>query len=265
MSNRLNAVAETQLKAFERNMKEVTRILSTQISEMVSGNLKLMKGKFEISPDNMNNVLEIANDLINTLQGSGYNDLISESLLQQRRMITERLKEFRSGYIGERLGEFNTETLDSLLQMQNSELLDIGADAINKVKSILIQQVTIGGSLKEFSALLAKTLDDRLSGYAETYLRTAKGQYQQMIEDQIAEQIGFDGIWEYTPSDLMDNSHEECIWALEQKAHSPYFTAEEKDAFQAGTAYAGQPSPPRWNCRHRFDMTDLTMEEYLKE
>lgn len=257
---------QKNLADFEKGIVQIQKQLLSNI-KFTMGDLNLKNGKFLNASDDIKEAILQLNNIDEALEQSGYYKFIQDEILKQKEYFKIRSGEIQKQF--KSLGGFDANAVDGFLQAEFITLQDVGTSAANAVKQTLLQSVTTGLDFDEAVNLIASKLDTNLTRYAETWYRTAFNEYTQKVEDNLAEAIGFgddeDDIWEYMGAPLQDNSHEECIWALTEKDHCPFFTNEEKEAFETGTAYPGQPSPPRYNCQHKFNITNMTYEEYKKQ
>lgn len=249
-----------QMSSFSGQMAAVIKSFNRKLN----ASLKFTTEAGVILPieQNFEQVTIMASELITALQESGYYDLAKKFVENNddftRLQIKDMAKRFKKAEIY--YGKISGTTLNSLKTMQYNGMADLGTSRLSAIKQTVYQSVLAGTSNDVLLNNLTKHLD-QLSQYAETYMRTAKREYSQQTENLIAKEAGLtDIIWEYIGAPLQDNSHEECIWALEDKPHAPFFTTEEKDEFEAGGGY--DHTEPRWNCQHIFGITDMTYEEY---
>lgn len=256
-------VINDQVLTFETNLASIIRAFSSKLN----ASFKFTTVKDVIVPieENFEQVAIIAGELAESLTNAGYYDLVKEFTsnnddftVQQIKDMSKRFKKAKTYY-----GAIEPTTLSSLKSMQYNGMADLGVTRLNTIKSALFQSVLAGTSRETLIANMEKQMQI-LEREATTYLRTAKREYSQQVENQIAKEAGLtEIIWEYVGAPLQDNSHPECRCALEEKEHAPYFTQEEKDEFEAGGGECAHDEP-RWNCQHIFGITDLTYEEYLK-
>lgn len=251
-----------QMATFSGQMAAVIKSLNRRLNSSLKFTTEA--GKILPIDQNFERVAIIASELAEALEESGYYDLIKQftennddfTILQIKEM-GKRFKDAETYY-----GKISGTTLSSLKTMQYNGMADLGLSRLSAIKQTVFQSVLAGTSDEILRNNLANNLD-QLGRYADTYLRTAKREYSQQMENLIATEAGLtEIIWEYIGAPLQDNSHPECIWALEDKPHAPFFTQEEKDEFEAGGGY--NHTEPRWNCQHIFGITDMTFEEYEK-
>ncbi len=246
---------------FEKNLAKIMTKLENKIEKFV-GKLDSVKGNLTVTKENLSQSVVLYNEIQETLKKAGYGEIVSNTLFDNKNMIKER--SLAVGKFKE-MGKFDKTILTNLVNVQYGEIMALEVDAARAVKATLMNQVIAGVSRKDAISMLKKQLDTKLRSYTETYVRTAKQQFTQQVEDEIAKSIDFgkekNDIWEYAGADLQDNSHDECIWALTSKEHAPYFTNAEKEEFEAGGGF--EHTEPRWNCQHNFFITDMTYEEYL--
>ena len=143
---------------------------------------------------------------------------------------------------------------------------NLGEQTLPAIHNAITQSVINGSTITQMTNQISGKLG-KFEQYAKTYIVTAKREFIQKTENYVAEKINFgsekDDIWEYIGAPLQDNSHPECVWALEQKENAPYFTNAEKEEFESGGGYPH--TEPRWNCQHNFMITDMTYAEAFGE
>jgi uncharacterized protein YukE len=206
------------------------------------------------------------NEMINGMNGviSKNNTIITQALADLKKTNSKYLEDAKkrvpksmTKFVG-----FDNNSLNAMIQMQYLGIETVQAQAVDAIKSATITYINTPTTIDKLLQDLQGRID-QLEAHTKTQLNTFYREYSQTLENQIAEQIGFgenkDDIWEYSGAPLQDNSHDECVWALTQKQGAPYFTNEEKIAFESGGLYSH--SEPRWNCQHDFVMTNLTYAE----
>jgi hypothetical protein len=202
--------------------------------------------------------------VVDQLEKAGYYDLAKQFTRNNKDFTTVQIKEMATRFkdAASYYGALEKTVFKGLQNMQYNGMTVLGSTRVNAITEALYNSVIAGTSNAQLQVVLEKQLD-MFGQYAETYIRTAKREYSQQTEFEIARDAGIeDVIWEYIGAPLQDNSHEECIWALTEKEHAPYFTTAEMEEFQAGGGL--EHTEPRWNCQHIFGITDMTMEEYLE-
>jgi len=246
--------------SFEQELAKIVKTLESRINKFVDA-MAIQDGRFLVKQENFKNATILYNEVMGALRDSGFEDVIGKEMLKSKSIIDERIDAVSTF---KEVGKFDKTMLKDLMKTQFGEVMGLGNDAARSVKSVLMQQVISGAQRTEAVNLLKKTLETKLQRHAETLVRTSKNQFTQQVENELAKEVGYGekDIWEYAGAPLQDNSHAECIWALTQKEHAPYFTNAEKEEFEAGGLF--DHTEPRWNCQHNFFMVDLTYEEYLK-
>lgn len=249
---------------FINAMKQVQKELLREI-KAIMGDFSTYGGLIDNSPEEMQRNLILLRNIDQALQKTGFNEAIEDGTIKLRKFLGANLDQYKGKF--KALGQFDETAIDGLIVSKYESLNDIGTDALFQVKQQLINSITIGQSMADATSKISEILDERLKKYAETYYRTAMQEYRQAATNFIADKIGFgeekSDIWVYVGAPLQENSHDECIWALTQ--HGRLFTNEEKKAFERGSAYPGQPAPPRYNCQHEFQISDYTLEDYEKQ
>ena len=252
-----------QNELFEKNMLKVINEFNKSLVAMVS-KLDSVNGKLLIT-DNVKNAVLIKKQIGEALKDAGYFDLIKNTVEANEKILDLQMIDIGKR-IGSKFGSIDQTTIRALFKMDFTGMQNLADTAMPAISNAIMQSVMVGAPVKKMMEAVEGQLG-KFEGYAKTYLKTAKSQFIQNTEDIIANDIGFgedkDDIWEYFGAPLQDNSHEECIWALERKPHTPYFTDTERQEFEAGGGYSH--SEPRWNCQHNFLMTNLTFKEYKGE
>ena len=256
------AIINSQTELFNAGMVSVIRKLSNYLNSGIK--LTTEAGLIVPTVDNFENIAIVSGELLEQLEKSGYYNLIREFSQNNTDFTAQQIKEMGKRFQGADtyLGAIEGTTLSGLQNMQYEGMAVLGQSRIGAISQVLYDSVLAGTSNAVLTGNLKSQLGN-LSRYSETYLRTAKREYSQQTEFEIAKAAGIDRdetIWEYIGAPLQDNSHAECVWALLDKPHAPFFTTAEMEEFQAGGGY--DHMEPRWNCQHIFGITDLTIEEY---
>lgn len=256
---------DNKAEQFRKDLIPILEEIKKQM-EMSLSNFNIKGGKFLIEDYSSSQLIQFNNSFITSLETSGYNDLVGKYLGDARLHLKDRASEFAK--IFPQLGEISPASLDNILKVNATEFSLVSDDIAGRLQTRLTNQVLNGESLVNSIEILNGVLDSDLIRYSETWLRTAYQQYMQKTEDFLGKKIGFgesrDDIWEYVGAPLQSNSHSECIWALRTRATS-YFTTKQKEAFQNGTAYVGQPAPPRYNCQHIFIISSHALTKLARE
>jgi len=255
---------QSSVDAFMKSIEKVQADLLKRIEKELQKNFTFTANRLE-EGDIRTAILQLDN-IVKTLDATGFNELIASAVVEQKQYLTLRAAEIKKA-VGKVFGGVDQTALNAFLEAEFVSLQNIGESAMMAVKQELLQSILAGRTFDDAVLAIQGQVESKLTRYAETWYRTSFNEYTQRVEDTIAEQIGFgedeDDIWVFYGAPLQKNSHEECRWALEKKEHFPYFTNDEKIAFENGTAYGGQPSPPRYNCQHSFGITNKTYQEYL--
>ena len=248
---------EAQTAQFERDMAKVVKRLERQVQKIIDG-LQSVNGTLTTSASALNDALNISKDLAEALKDSGYYELAEKTLKQNTKLMNLRHDELKTLLGRERLGKIDTTTLNALNKMNFQGMSGLGESSIIRIREAIFNSVNLGLPLTQLRDELMNSTGI-LKHHAETYIRTAKREFSQRVEDNVAEKVGFgedkDDIWEYSPSITQSNSHKECIWAVGKR----YFTNAQKNEFNSGGGYSH--SEPRWNCVHRFTITNMTYDE----
>ena len=251
---------EEQTKDFTEQMELVIAKLEKQIDDIIL-KLRMRDGFLLVDQKNYRKVIEISGDLAKALEDSGYYELAERTLKANNKILAKQHEALKDLLGRERLGQIDKTTIQALNAMKFDGMTNLADDTLNAIKNALYDGVNLGLPMSKIREQLGKQLG-KLSQYTETYIRTAKREFSQKVENITAQKIGFgkdkDDIWEYSPAILQKNSHAECIWAVKKQ----YFTDEEKQDFEAGILPTGMNrSAVRYNCVHRFQITNKTYKE----
>ena len=257
---------DDKLTGFDKELAKIVAKVKKDV-ELAIAQLPAINGNFDSLKFDEVQLLQINDSIITSLEANGYNDLIANQLGDMRKELTNRVNDLRKAGF-EQLGEVRASDLDNLINYNATEFGRVTQDISEKIQTQLAQQILAGSPLEETIPALATTLSSDLKRYSETWMRTAYQQYQQKVEDTLANEIGYgeeeDDEWEYIGAPLQNNSHSECVWALRERKDN-IFTTKEKEAFQTGNAYGGQPAPPRYNCQHYFVMSPKDLRDKLSK
>ena len=256
------AIIKSQVVDFNSQMAKIISDLNKYIN--YGKNFTIEAGWIMPIEANFESAIMISNGLMDALADSGYYDLIKKFSTNNKDFSTQQIKEMAKRFKGAETyyGAIEKTTLTSLQTMQYNGMAQLGQEYVGKIGQVLYSSVITGTTDKQLLMGLETQLGN-LSRYSETYLRTAKREYSQQTEFEIAKAAGIDRgetIWEYIGAPLQANSHPECEYALIDKPHAPFFTTAEMEEFQAGGGY--DHTEPRWNCQHIFGITDMTLAEY---
>lgn len=256
-------LSDEYLEDFEYQLEKVVKRLNRKIQEIIDDYV-IISGIFEVSAENIDKALVVQSNLMKALEDSGYYSLATKTLKNLDKLLELRSTELKGLLDRERLGGVTDITLESLQKLKYSGMEGLAERQILAIKESLYNSVTLGLPKNQLRVELEKKLGT-LSEYAKTYMRTSYREYAQTYENIVADKIGFglrkDDIWEYMPPVLQDNSHLECIYAVKKQ----YFTNAEKIDFENGGLSLTYPhSEPRWNCVHRFQITNVTFKEAFK-
>jgi len=228
---------EEQIKVFEKNISKVINKYEKLLLNLTK-EIDFSKLNFETK-----HIMLMGSELIELLHKSGYDELIKKTIRDNRGFIIAGKDEMIKRLGLKTLKGIGKDTLDGLLAMDFLELEKIGNRyAIEKIQSVLYESVLTGKNYGDTIEEIKITLENKLKGYTETYIRTSKGRFRQKVEDEIAKANFEPGeiTWEYVGPDD-GATRDECSTALAKQ----YFTTEEKEAFEAEYGI-------RFNCRHRF-------------
>ena len=251
---------EAQTAQFELDMAKVVKRLERQVQKIIDG-LQSVNGTLTTSASALNDALNISKDLAEALKDSGYYELAEKTLKQNTKLMNLRHDELKTLLGRERLGKIDTTTLNALNKMNFQGMSGLGESSIIRIREAIFNSVNLGLPLTQLRDELMNSTGI-LKHHATTLIRTTKRQFAQRVEDNVAELIKFNGrndIWEYSPSILQTNSHPECVYAVGKG----YFTNAQKIDFETN-GYGGH-YPPRYNCVHRFVITNVTYKEAFGE
>ena len=253
---------DSQVTRFNTQMERVIK----KMSNFLNSSIKMTTESGLIVPvaENFDNVSVVAGELIQALEDAGYYDLINKFSQNNSDFTAQQIKEMGKRFKGASTyyGAIEKTSLNGLKNMQYEGMASLGQNTLNSISTALYDSVLAGTSNAQLTSKLGKELG-KLGRYAETYVRTAKREYSQQTEYEILRAADIDRgetIWEYIGAPLQDNSHAECIWAITEKIHAPFFTTAEMEEFNAGGGL--DHTEPRWNCQHIFGITDMTVAEY---
>ena len=248
---------QSQAAQFERDMTKVVTRLEKQVQSIID-KFESIDGSLTVSANNLNNALSVSNELNQALKDSGYYNLAEKALNQNTKLMDVRHTELKKLLGRQRLGQIDTSTFTALNKVSFTGMTDLAeVDFVIRIREAIFNSVNLGLPISVLREEMIKGIG-MLKHHANTYIRTAKRQFAQQVEDNAAKLIGFNGkndIWEYTPEILQRNSHPECVYAVEKQ----YFTNTEKIEFNSGGGYSH--SEPRWNCVHSFVITNITFDE----
>jgi len=249
-----------QITSLEDQFGSVNRKLISELTKILSKNMSITNGRVLID-ENLDIIAGLDNMLEEAFQKSGYYSVLTDSVLQSKENA-QLVFDFASGNIAN-LGMIDNKTINGLIQMQWDGIKTVPVQIKENLKNGIYQSILSG---RPFSSIVdsIQKQSDQLVNRTLTQVRTFKREFAQTIENETAKQIGFgenkDDIWEYLGAPLQDNSHPECVLAVEKQ----YFTNQEKEDFENGVGEIPH-SEPRWNCQHRFVMTNLTYKEAFGE
>ena len=252
---------EKQVEIFEEELKRMQSGILRDLENYVNSTFKTKNGKY-ILDEGTDLTVDMTAKLQEVLAENGYYETVNEQLFDfNQEILANRLGEFP------RIApDFATEQLDALLRANFETLSGVSANTGNNLKRLLINSLVQNESVSQLAQKFSDELEKNLINHSATLMRTSRRMYYQEIENVIAESIDDEIIWVYAGAPLQGNSHQECIWALTAKPHTPYFTQAEKEEFEAGTLPAGlDRSAVRYNCQHYFQITSLTRKEYEKK
>ena len=259
-----NEIIKAQSAMFDRQMKSVLDNLRQFVN--YNATFTMESGFILPSQENYETIILVVDQLLDQLKEDGYYDLVQKFTTNNKEFTDVQIKDMakRFGAATTYYGAVEKTTLKGLKEMQYNGMVQLGQSRVNAIGQALYNNVIAGSTEKQLLVELDRNLGN-MSKYAETYIRTAKREYSQQTEYSIADEAGIakdEIIWEYIGAPLQDNSHPECVWALIEKEHAPFFTNDERIEFESGGGY--EHSEPRWNCQHIFGITDMTYEEYLE-
>jgi hypothetical protein len=252
----------------ERDLDSVIKTLQKTVDKYVLSLTDKIDLKTELKMTEINAMVD---GLYQALEQSGYNTTVMKSLADLQKTNAKYLADIKARIPAsaiESFSKFDQKSLNGLIKMQWLGIETVQAQSIDAIKQAVIQHIITPSSTASLISQVESKID-QLRNHTLAQINTFYREYGQQLENQVAEQIGFgedkDDIWVYTGAPLQENSHKECIWALREKDGAfgddmnAYFTDAEKEEFEAGGLY--EHTEPRWNCQHRFQITNVTKAE----
>jgi len=258
---------DLKVNQFVQDLALIVNDISKEIPSLLA-NFSIKNGAFNALDLSTAELNAFNLELLNVINNSGYNALVGDYLGQSREYLADRVNSMQKQYptLKPLMSGVKLSDLDNILLVNAEEFSLITQDISMAVQSKLTRMILGGDSLKNATEELSASLGSSLARYSETWLRTAYQRYIQQSEDFIAETVGFgknkDDAWDYIGAPLQGNSHTECIWALQTREDS-LFSPDQKKDFENGYAFAGQPSPPRYNCQHYFVMSSRSLKKLI--
>ena len=192
------------------------------------------------------------NELLKTLNNSGYDNAVREVIANETDMIKQIKALYAKSSFPMEFTSINTQSLSALQQQQFAYFHNLGVNAVNSIQKALVDSIIGASETSYLIQTIQDELGDKLARYATTYFQTAKNQLLQDVQEMSANNYRDAGVeiyWEYRgPDDI--KTRDECNWALSKRV----FTDEEYQEFLSGGGYPH--TEPRWNCRHVFVMID---------
>jgi len=242
-----------ELQKYDDNLAKITASMLDEIGKVLRQEFNILGGNIVPDLQRLTTVFQDVERIIT--ENPEYFNVTEKLLNEGQAELTERLKLLSKQFPNKKLGDLTFEKLKTITDLQVQTFAQVPQQTLFAIKDIIQLNVVQGANYDTLVEAIRKQLDDKLKRYATTYMSTAKNQFTQEMEYTLAEQINFSDnyYWEYFGDPLVENSHPECIWALTQKENAPYFTEEERQAFEAGTIPGHNPI--RYNCHHNFRMT----------
>lgn len=267
------ATINNQMKTYE---SELARIVSKIEKELIKlyGDFDITDGMLENNVANTQRLVELYDDIFAIVNDPEYSQLNFEAVQANNKILETRIPEIKkvlseAGYSAERLGSITLETFQNINQIDFTSIVRGGTQTTaNALFDNIKLNITQGISFKEAVAQMEKQVSEKMKQYSLVQMRTAKRQYFQEVEYTSAVSVGFgqddEDLWIYTPDILVDKSHCECIWALNDKPQTPYFTTQEMNYFNAGIIpkSCNPRSAIRYNCVHTFRISSKRKSDF---
>lgn len=249
MTKELLALTDKQVRAFERELGIAIRDLNRRLDALLA-KVKTKNGIILKTPANLQYLASLLPQMEQALLDSGYMNAVANLQAGD----TELLQMVReTSPIKLTYTRINANTLSALAQLQNTEFIGIGTNAMESIRQTVMNTVLGGARLEDGLAIIRAQLNDRLRPYAWTYANTSRKQTAQLAVDLAAEQIpASERFWAYN-GPLDDVTRQACIELLA----IGYFTDAERQEAEANYA-----EERMYNCRHSFD---LVSESTYKE
>lgn len=208
-------------------------------------------GAFEISGENLNEALLFSKRVIDYMNENGFLVDLQGQGEELSRVVGKHLAEVKNRFD---VVDFDAKTINALLEIDLENVYNITSETAMNIQRSFISNIATGSSV-ESTLNLVSGMVDKTTAEIGTLLRTFENTYYQMVEKEVADNINYDGVWEYIGAPLQANSHAECRWVLSERG-SVEFTREEMEAFEAGTypPHLAGRSAVRYNCQHYFVM-----------
>jgi len=206
----------------------------------------------------INKEAEVSVDMVANIVRA-FNKEFGEDLLDMAKNSGIELRDSISGHFKKRVKslpsvDYSLNNIRKQLDLGIEKLYNINMDIAEQLRDQLLLTIVSGGS-KDGLLNVADKIIDRAGVNYETLYRTYENGYYQLVERELAKELGYDGLWVYVGAPLQDNSHPECVWVLEERG-SVLFTKDEMERFEAGTypEHLIGRSAVRYNCQHYFVM-----------
>jgi len=257
-----NKKIDEQIDIFKKEITSIQEALNDRIESILNG-FDVMNGQIVIDDDTFVLASYFENSINETLSEYGYTESITDTINANLELFKDRRSELEKDfgkidvYVGDVL---NTQKIfsNNFVSIKDKFIKSLSIELNNAI----VQQVNIN----ELSDKLYDIVEVQFKDYTVIYADTSKNIFIQDAEVKFAQDIFGDldnVIWDYMGSPLVPNSHPECVWALTKKDKRPHFTNKEREDFESGLLPVGlKRSAIRYNCRHWFVISKLTVEDY---
>ena len=239
-------LAETQITDFERELQTVIKRLQMLI-------IKNAKSGYMFSlnaEERIKFALDLYDGLISAINESGYYDVVSKLIDQDKNLIAEIRSLRTAKKLPTTFTKTSKEVLAAFRNLEMAQFEDIGKSFASSLHQELMSFALTGVDEDVFIQTIFDKLDSGFQRYARTYAITSRAKFIQQVQDEAAKNYDGDLYWEYVgPED--DRMRDACIEGMAKR----YFTDEERSQFEAETA-----DERAWNCRHTFEQ--ITKQDY---
>jgi len=243
------AAVDNQAEWFATNMKKVVTKMQSDVLAMLKA-FEQSGGNMLNTPANIQLASGIYTNLIKAINEAGYSDLVQQLQNQEGDLLKAIRASQPSGSIPLAFTESGKQQLIAANANYALNFDAVSTDSMKNIKTLMLDSVMRGGSQELLIENIRSILETRLMRYANTYAITSRQKFIQAVQDAAASDFGEEVFWQYVgPEDQL--TRPACLEGLAIE----YFTAEERDQFEAETA-----SERFYNCRHYF--VPITKEFY---
>ena len=221
---------------FEESLKAISKDIQLDVQQLVA-TMEVTNNAFEFNNLNLDIAVGFSESFKDILKKAGYLELLRELKAETDALLKD--------YIADRnivnLTKTEMSVLNTIKKINYAELMQIGEQAGDVLQTNVLSAVMSGKDVKDVYRKLKSVLDNRLQGYANTYVRTAERVMLQKVELDFAKHFKNPEFEYVGPRDRKNRP--ECVEGLRKKI----FTEEEMQQFEATYGI-------RWNCRHIFQV-----------